>query len=218
MAMTPDDGLMLAVLEWLSRGALRAINDVRESKHQLVNDYITRMLPRLVRTEAELAKLAADLKNGTTTWESVTGRFFILPSLNEGDRYVPVLKMKFDNTTNRGVLAGLFLINSWDGQKPKSLGFRAEEPHCSGDGKHDYYHAQFINEFEQGGRGFSFTHQLPNSALAFPLFADNRLQLFLSCLISIYGKAYVKNELLKGVGDTRLNKVIKEWRPSAWEA
>lgn len=99
----------------------------------------------------------------------------------------------------------------------KAFGYRFEAPEGlgpKGEGRHHYYHAQFINRFQDEILlpPQEFHDWFPTSQPAFPLDADDPVKLVLCLLISLYGLDDV-GKLMKNSGlENRLNKYLKEMR------
>jgi len=139
-----------------------------------------------------------------------------LPSLEKNADFVPVLSLKIniddehDEIRLRVMLVtqneesnGDVECREANGDKNRlyGIGFRLDTPESGNvdgeskgnedEGRHDFYHAQFIRR-----RGFNWGPRietigwLPEHQPSFPLVADDPITLVLSLLLALYGKRY----------------------------
>ena len=74
---------------------------------------------------------------------------------------------------------------------PAAIGYRFEAP--SGEGRHDYYHVQFVRRFRNPDRPLPQCPEwLPDKQPAIPVGARDAVSLFLVLLISLYGRTYIE--------------------------
>ncbi|HDQ71351.1 MAG TPA: hypothetical protein ENN19_04550 [Chloroflexi bacterium] len=151
-------------------------------------------------TDEEIAKwLAAD--DGLSINFQEKRKVLYLPALEKDAGFVPILslKAKFDDDEVKEFRLRVMLI-SQDGEKNlRGIGFRLEAPEGKAqdkgendEGRHDFYHAQFIRGFERQGPGLpiEIPGWLPCSQPSFPLLANDPLTLVVCLLLTLYGKKY----------------------------
>ena len=87
----------------------------------------------------------------------------------------------------------LFLFKWADGNGTlRAIGYRFETRHGSGGDAHDYYHAQPVSDLKRA----KIRHRLPcpgwipDEVPAFPLRAENPIELLLCTLVSMYGPKF----------------------------
>lgn len=218
--MGEDDILIFKTLKWLAKKAESDWDRIKMPKFQTVRSYVASIN---VINEGELRKLEKELPSGNLTWDAFVGKCFLLPCPVKSNQFVPTLYVSFGGV-NSGITMGHYLFGEGD-DEGASFGVRYEEPHSDGDGMHDYYHAQFVNTVRDVAGDPTFTMQLPDSSPAFPLHAKDKLELFFSCLVSIYGKriftTYMreisqdKTVAKDQPGWTMFTEKMKNWTPVA---
>lgn len=134
-------------------------------------------------------------------------RFLYLPPLEKDAEFVPVLSLKcFLNADRRVTRLRVMLVclSEDDGEPGKkelrAVKFRLEGPHGDeqenerneeeGDkpeGRHDFYHAQLVQD-SVGGSRIESPNWLPESQPSFPLVANCPVTLVLCLLLTLYGK------------------------------
>ncbi len=165
-------------------------------------DHVARAFP--VATESLLGRyLKANPDRGDVSDWNI---YLHLQLVRKGGLMLPVLTFSYDFP--REILrlrVGLFALRDSDGPRsPRAVGYRFETPESrtgSGDGQstglghHDYFHAQPIARLVQGKPKTQLPDSdrrwIPVAQPAFPLEAQNLLQLFACMLITIYGRKYV---------------------------
>jgi hypothetical protein len=131
-----------------------------------------------------------------------------LELIRKGGLILPVLTLSYDFPSEMLRLrVGLFALHDIGGARAlRGIGYRFEAPEnrsYSADkvqgevepGHHDYFHAQSISRLAKGNPKTQLSDSdkrwIPMSQPAFPLEAQNLLQLFACMLITIYGRKYV---------------------------
>ena len=84
----------------------------------------------------------------------------------------------------------------------KSVSMRFEPPEGKGGGKHDFYHAQFTSSIRRRHPVPGCAHWLPDSELAFPIDADNGMELFIAAIVHV-GSATIIPKLARDVPGVR---------------
>lgn len=136
-------------------------------------------------------------------------KFVHMPIVESGGRWLPVLTFEYDFGAARVRLrVGLFqLVEDDNGQaKLRAIGFRFETPEDENGaaeqepGRHGFHHAQPIMSFVPGDerRVLPTPQWLPTKQPSFPLDANDYIQLFLSMLVTIYGRRWLSD--LRGTG------------------
>lgn len=129
-------------------------------------------------------------------------RFLYLPPLEKDAEFVPILSMKCDLDDTRAEMKLQVMLVRLVGRRLCGIGFRLEsrrgdEEEEEGDtemdeeeereGRHDFYHAQLIRDFD-GGPPIECPEWLPCTQPSFPVTADCPVTLVLCLLLSLYGK------------------------------
>jgi len=157
-----------------------------------------------------------------------------LPPLEKNAEFVPVLslKCKIGEMINSMSLYVLLIRSGKDSQKPYGIGFRFESPESehfekspgeeqpeTGEGLHDFYHAQLITGFDYGPE-IEIPDWLPTSQPSFPLLAYDPVTLVFALLMTLYGKKYCWDFYNKHATNLRdLNPRIKRLQPwIKWKA
>lgn len=145
-------------------------------------------------TERELRNMFPD--RGTVDADfSRRRKFLYLPQLEKNSRFVPVLSLKCNlDETTANIKLRVFLVCRDEDEgdaRLRGIGFRLEGPEGAGEGRHNFYHAQFIQNLETGlyaerGPNIEILHWLPETQPAFPLIAEDPLTLVLSLFLSLY--------------------------------
>ena len=174
---------------------------------QMVWRHLVKPCPPITRKDfehwfpASLGELHVDFSQ----WS----KFLYLPRLEKDAEFVPVLSVKCDlDETKSTMKLRVMLIqrvrdcDENDGERLRGIGFRLEGPHgdeeeqedAEGDGekpegRHDFYHAQLIRDFD-GGPSLDCPDWLPCNQPSFPLIADCPVTLVLCLLLALYGKRY----------------------------
>lgn len=146
--------------------------------------------------------LRADGSGVEVDFES-KGKVMYLPSLEKNADFVPVLSLKVTIDDEHDEIRLRVMLVTQDGDKNclYGIGFRLDTPESGNvdgeskgnedEGRHDFYHAQFIRR-----RGFNWGPRietigwLPEHQPSFPLVADDPITLVLSLLLALYGKRY----------------------------
>jgi hypothetical protein len=159
-------------------------------------------------------------KNRLVTNFRDLNRFLYLQPLGGARRVVPIMTMFCNLVGERPevrIRLGLFLQEGTESKRMRALGLRFETP--EGDGRHNYFHAQFITEFSAGSPVHASPHWLPTREPAFLLDADSPLQLMICLLISLNGLGFL-DELEQCLGGelAAYTKQIhaKKFAPSFW--
>ncbi|MCP4602197.1 MAG: hypothetical protein GY847_17055 [Proteobacteria bacterium] len=119
---------------------------------------------------------------------SARSKVLYLPPLEKNVDFVPVLQMQCTLDEERtDISLKVMFVRSIKGDEKQlgGLGFRLE----SGEGRHDFYHAQLIRDFGWGP-AIESPHWLPETQPSFPLAANCPVTLMLCLLLSLYGKKY----------------------------
>ena len=158
-----------------------------------------------------------------------------LPPLEKNGEFVPVLSMKCNlNETQSEMKLRVMLIqrvrdcDENDGERLRGIGFRLASPHgdeeehedAEGDeekpeGRHDFYHAQLIRDFD-GGPSVECPDWLPCTQPSFPLTADCPVTLVLCLLLTLYGKRCTWDLVSRNTGLFNLLKPYLKDKLQPW--
>ncbi len=147
-------------------------------------------------------------------------RFLYLKPLAGSRSAVPIVTMFCNLEGERPeirIRVGLFVQEGSGAKRMRAVGLRFETP--EGDGRHNYFHAQFITEFAAGSPVHASPHWLPTREPAFLLDADGPLGLMICLLISLNGLGFLEDlEQCLGGELRAYTKQIhaKKFAPSFW--
>jgi hypothetical protein len=145
-----------------------------------------------------------------------TGRFLYLKPGEGPPLFIPVVSL-FTNFTRSipevRLRVGIFLL---EGTEIRSIGLRFESP--EGEGPHNYYHAQFIKDFNAPVPVEKRLNWLPVTHPPIALDARGPVTLLLSLVVSLYG---LEDAGKLAVANPRLGGYLKamrctEFTPSYW--
>lgn len=142
--------------------------------------------------------------------------FIYLPPIEKGDIYVPILSVEYDYAVAMPEVSlkiALFLISETDGKDTlKAIGYRFETPHKNV--RHHYYHIQHINGFSRSDSRWKLpgNEWVPTEYPAFPIDAQDPIQLLVCLLVSLYDRAIIKN--LEGQVKTLIKPHIEKMKLS----
>ncbi len=197
--MNVELGLFRQLLKWLwekNESVIRRLSeDTNKNKASEIYSRIITTSPKIENDRA-LEVMLPNKERLVVDFEDV-GRFLYLEPIPKGDVALPVLSWECDFSRKPipeiRLHLGLFLLD-----KEKNLqviGYRFETP--EGEGRHNYYHAQLIKNFHNGGSCWCAKCRdwLPETQPAFVLDARNPVTLLVCILISVYGLNYVSQNL-----------------------
>jgi hypothetical protein len=144
---------------------------------------------------------AHDERGDTSEW----GLYFFLELVHDTGPLLPVVTVSYDFVNGSlQIRVGLFSLREVaNGHRLRAVGYRFESPENTpygGEGEteigaHDYYHAQpimrLVKALPRSALGDSEARWVPESQPAFPLEAENALQLLACTLVTIYGRRHV---------------------------
>jgi len=122
--------------------------------------------------------------------------FICLPPIEKGDCFVPILCVEYDYSLvvpELHLRIALFLISEGDGDETlKAIGYRFETAHTRD--RHHYCHLQHINKLGQRNRyTLPGVEWIPTEYPAFPIDAQDPIQLLVCMLVSLYDVDIIKN-------------------------
>lgn len=139
--------------------------------------------------------------------------FIYLPPAKKGDCFVPILCVEYDYAIEMPKLSlkiALFHISENDDKRPlQAIGYRFETSHEQE--RHHYCHIQHINGFGHSDRyKLPGTEWVPMEYPAFPIDAQNPIELLVCLLVSLYDLDIIND--LKGEFKTLIEAHIKKMR------
>jgi len=123
--------------------------------------------------------------------------FIYLPPIDKGGWLVPILCVEYNyagGTPELSLKVALFLISEDDDKETlQAIGYRFETPHERE--RHHYYHIQPINGFDRDNNRWILpgTEWVPTNYPAFPIDAQDPIELLVCMLVSLYDLAIIKN-------------------------
>ena len=122
--------------------------------------------------------------------------FVYLPPIDKGGWLVPILSVEYNYSADNpqvSLKVALFLLVEVAGKENlRAIGYRFETPH--GGDRHNYYHVQPIDGFGHSDRWkLPGTDWVPTDYPAFPIDAQDPIQLLISMLVSLYDHAFVQD-------------------------
>lgn len=165
---------------------------------------------------------------------STRGAILVLPPLEKDRVFVPILNLKCTLSESINSLRFYVLLVRVDEEHRdlRGIGFRFECPESeqypkkegdeqieTGEGLHDFYHAQLITGFSYGPP-IEIPNWLPISQPSFPLLADDPVTLVFALLMTLYGKKYCWDFYNRHVANLPdINPHIKRLQPWVkWKA
>lgn len=158
---------------------------------------------RSFTNETELEKALPRNTSESIKWS----KYLYLPTIKDGQHMMPILSVRCDcNGTGYHTRLRLFLFLIDDNEE-NSFGIRFESP--EGPGSHNFYHAQFIREFDKGAnvKDCPSWLPLPTKYPSFPVDASDVVSLILSILFSLYGLGF-----LKELNSTNFSNMLKDYK------
>lgn len=170
----PELGNIRDVLTWAAREAerqLRAGGPVSAIVEQAVVSF------KIVSSDTVQGSFSASSFNSTSE-----GGFVRLWPLPRGNRLTPVLAYVYDWDDPRhfSLRVGIFCEH---GGRARAIGLRFE----SGTGRHGFWHAQFIREYDRAKYSLPTELWIPDAEPTIPVAAHSPLQLVFAFLVSMYG-------------------------------
>jgi hypothetical protein len=130
-------------------------------------------------------------------------RFLYLPPIERGTFTIPVISLwcDFGKSLPLASIRLVLLIRDSE-DKLRRLGYRFETPHGEGEGRHDFYHVQPIQNVFRSRVGYELSCPpwMPDTHPSFALDARDPVMLLLCALISLYGIGYVETIARSGNG------------------
>lgn len=110
----------------------------------------------------------------------------------EDAKFVPIFSLSCNLSRNQNVARFRVMLVSLEENILKGIGFRMEPPeNINQNGRHNFHHAQFIQQFSPKQYGNILPTKCPNwlpeSQPAFPMPADCPVTLLLCILLTLYG-------------------------------
>jgi hypothetical protein len=140
--------------------------------------------------------------------------FIYLPPIENGGWLVPILRVEYNyavETPELSLKVALFLISENDSQETlKAVGYRFETPHEQV--RHHYCHIQLVNGFDRDNKRWILpgTEWVPTNYPAFPIDAQDPIELLVCMLVSLYDLAIIKN--LEGKFKALIKSNIKKMK------
>jgi hypothetical protein len=140
--------------------------------------------------------------------------FIYLPPIEKGGWLVPILSVEYNyavETPELTLKVALFLISENDDKETlQAIGYRFETPHEQE--RHHYYHVQPIKGFERDNNRWNLpgTEWVPTDYPAFPMDAQDPIELLVCMLVSLYDLAIIKN--LEGKFKTLIKSNIEKMK------
>ena len=121
--------------------------------------------------------------------------FIYLPPIKKGNCIVPILCVEYDYATEMPELTLRIALFLFDGENNlKAIGYRFETAHNRE--RHHYYHIQHINKFDPSDESDRYklpdTEWVPIEYPAFPIDAQNPIELLICLLVSLYDLTIIK--------------------------
>jgi len=203
--MTHEQRKLVEILVWISQLGDNVQNLPKEA--QKIHQSAAEKFRKINSRELE-AILTQDESETVSLLDS--NSFVYLPPIEKGGCFVPILCIEYNFDAETPIVSlkvALFLMVENDGKDElKAIGYRFETPHKHS--RHHYYHLQPIDGFDRSDRWkLPGSEWVPTNYPAFPLDAEDPIELLICLLVSLYDLKIIK--AIRDIKDNFINKTIK---------